>query len=142
MKVVVLYESRTGTTRDAAELIGGAALRAGAGAVAVFPVDALAPKELAEADMVFVGTWVDGLFFFGQRPGGARKIWALPAIDNKRMAVFCTYAKNPGPTLRKLAGILEAKGAVVTEEQAFHRKRLTVGLDAFVREALAAVPVA
>lgn len=141
MNVVVVYESRTGTTREAAELIGGAARRAGAD-VHVFPIEHIELKPLAEADMVFVGSWVDGLFFFGQRPGGARKIWALPAIDRKRMSVFCTYAKNPGKTLRKMAGILEAKGAEVVEEQAFHRKRLDVGLDAYVADALAAVPVA
>lgn len=140
MKVLVVYESRTGNTRSAAELIGGAALRAGATEVNVQPITDIDLKHLAEADLVFVGTWVDGLFVIGQRPGGAGRIWRLPPIDNKPVATFCTYAHNPGRTLRKLAGILEARGAVVVEEQAFHRRGLTVGLDAYVADAVAAVP--
>ncbi|MGI9624209.1 MAG: flavodoxin family protein, partial [Acidimicrobiales bacterium] len=101
MKVIVLFESMTGNTRRAAELIGGSA--AGAGAeVWVRPIDGYDPKELAEADIVFVGTWVDGLILFGQRPGRAGRIKALPALDRKRVAAFCTYAVNPGKTIAKL----------------------------------------
>ena len=60
MKVVVIHQSRTGNTRRAAELIGGAVEAAGSSAI-VRSASNLDYKELAEADLVFVGTWVDGL---------------------------------------------------------------------------------
>lgn len=140
MKIVVLFESMTGNTRRAAEHIGGSA--AGAGAeVRVRPIDGYDPKELAEADLVFVGTWVDGLILFGQRPGRAGRIKALPALDRKRVAVFCTYAVNPGSTTEKLAGILEGNGAIVVARHAFKRSRIVGEVDAFVDEALSEAAV-
>ncbi|MDP6076684.1 MAG: flavodoxin family protein, partial [Acidimicrobiales bacterium] len=68
MKVVVIHQSRTGNTKRAAELIGGVAEAAGT-AVAVRPTTNIDMAELAEADLVFVGTWVDGLILFGHKPG-------------------------------------------------------------------------
>jgi sulfite reductase alpha subunit-like flavoprotein len=138
-KVVVLFESLTGNTQRAAERIGGAAVALGA-QVWVRPIDGYDPKELAEADVVFVGTWVDGLILFGHRPGRAGRIKALPALDRKRAAAFCTYAVNPGKTIDKLAGILEANGAVVVAQHAFKRNRIEADVDAFVESALAAEP--
>ena len=73
MDVLVTYESRTGTTRRAAQLVGGGLRDAGA-TVSVAPVSAIDLDDLARADLVVVGTWTDGLFFFGQRPGGGGKI--------------------------------------------------------------------
>ena len=46
-----------------------------------------------------VGSWTDGLFFFGQRPGRAGRLAKLPVIDGKKAAVYCTYAVNAGKTL-------------------------------------------
>ena len=140
-KVVVLFESLTGNTRRAAEYIGGAAAGRGAD-VWVRPIDGYDPKELAEADIVFVGTWVDGLILFGHRPGRAGRIKALPALDRKAVAAFCTYAVNPGKTIDKLAGILEANGAEVVARQALKRNRIEDEVDDFVEEALAALTAA
>src|SRR3954452_10098337 len=100
MKAVVLYESMTGNTRRAAELIGGALAERGA-EVAVRSVLAPGLHELSVADVVLIGTWVDGLVLFGQRPGRAGRLWKLPVLDRKRVAVFCTYAVNPGKALQK-----------------------------------------
>jgi menaquinone-dependent protoporphyrinogen IX oxidase len=137
-KVVVLFESLTGNTRRAAEHIGGAAAVAGAD-VWVRPIDGYDPKELAEADLVFVGTWVDGLILFGQRPGRAGRIKALPALDRKPVAAFCTYAVNPGKTVAKLTGVLEANGAAVIAGHAFKRNRIETEVDDFVADALASL---
>ena len=134
-RVVVLFESMTGNTRQAAERIGGAAAGLGAD-VWVRPIDGYDPKELAEADIVFIGTWVDGLILFGQRPGRAGRIKALPALDRKPVAAFCTYAVNPGKAVDKLAGILEANGASVVARHAFKRTRVAAEVDDFVESAL------
>lgn len=141
MNVVVLYESMTGNTRRAAELIGGAVAATGA-TVSVHPVTSPDLHELSIADLVFVGTWVDGLVVFGQRPGRATRLWKLPVLDHKPVAVFCTYAINAGKALDKTARILESKGARVVGRRLFRRDRLDDGVREFVQEALASVPAA
>ena len=78
MKAVVIFESRTGNTQRAAEMIGGELRRAGYD-VSVRPVHGLKLTEVAEADLLAVGTWVDGLVLFGHRPGGTAKLMTLPS---------------------------------------------------------------
>lgn len=143
MRVVVLYESRTGNTRKAGELIGGAALARGH-EVAVRPVERIDFKELALSDAVFVGTWCDGAILFGHRPGSARKLWNLPVLDRKPAGVFLTYAIHSGSALRKLAELLEAKGAEVVAGRAYRRDRLEPGpaIDSLVDAVLSGVPAA
>jgi|SRR5581483_5092389 len=139
MKVVVLYESMTGNTRRAAELIGGAVAETGA-EVSVRPVTRPDLHELSVADVVFVGTWVDGFVLFGQRPGRATRLWRLPVLDRKRVAVFCTYAINAGHALDKTATILASKGAQIVGKRQFRRDRLEQGVREFVHEVLQTVP--
>ena len=68
MNIVVIHQSRSGNTKKAAELIGGAIASLG-NRVSVRSTENLDFKELANADLIFVGTWVDGLILFGHRPG-------------------------------------------------------------------------
>ena len=138
MRVVVIYESFRGHTRRAAELIGGACRQAGVD-VSVREVTNLDLHELAEADLLFIGTWVDGAILFGQRPGRAFKFAALPPIDGKPVAAFCTYAVNAGGMMRKFVKLLRGKGAEVIATRKFHRKRLEGDVADFVKEALGAL---
>ncbi len=120
----MLYESRTGNTRRAAELLGGAAGARGH-AVGVYRVRDFDFKELALADAVFIGTWCDGLIVVGHRPGSARQLDRhLPVLDGKQVGVFLTYAVNPGKGLRKLARLVEGKGAEVVAGRTYRRDRL------------------
>jgi flavodoxin I len=139
-RAVVIYESLTGNTARLAQLIGATAQAAGAD-VAVFPIDAIGLKELAEADVVFLGTWVDGLVLFGHRPGRQGKLRRLPVIDGKRVALFMSYAIHPGKALERFARVAEERGGVVVARQLFRRDHLAAGVDDFVQIALAAVPV-
>ena len=84
----------------------------------------LAPCREAEADLVFVGSWTDGLFLFGQRPGRVGRFKKLPWLDDKHVSVFCTYAHNPGGTIAGLSKVLERKGAVVVGGQAIKRSQI------------------
>lgn len=138
MKAVVLYESMTGNTKRAAELIGGA-LAAGGDDVTVRPVTDIDYHELAVADVAFIGTWVDGLVLFGQRPGRAARLRKLPVLDRKPVAVFCTYAVNAGHALDKTADLLAAKGATIVGRRQFRRDRLERGVAEFVDEVREAV---
>ena len=141
MNVVVIHQSRTGNTRRAAELIGGAVAATGA-TVTVRPVTNLDYGELALADLVFVGTWVDGLVLFGHRPGDAGKISQIPPLWDKKVVAFMTHALNPGNAADKLAALLSGNGAEVVAARSLNRRRLEVEAPAFVAEVLAAVGAA
>ena len=133
---MVAYESRTGNTQRAAQLVAGGLRSAGA-EVTLSPVTQPDFKALAKADLIVVGTWTDGLFFFGQRPGGAGKIArSLPDLWDKPTYSYVTYAVNPGRSHQKLADLLEAKGAVSMGAAAFHRGRLVEEVTAFVDEVI------
>lgn len=136
MQVAVTYESRTGNTERAARLVAGGLESAGAD-VSLMPITALDFKRLAQADVVIVGSWTDGAFFFGQRPGGGGKIARLlPDIWDKRAFAFVTYAINPGRSHNKLGDILAAKGARSLGESAFHRDRLVEDVTEFVDQVI------
>jgi flavorubredoxin len=136
---VVIYESLTGHTARAARLIGEAVAAEGV-EVAIYPITDIGLKNLAESDLVFVGTWVDGLVLFGHRPGRAGRIRSMPVIDGKRVAAFMTYAIHAGRALDRFAEVLEERGATVVSRALLRRDRLETGIDDFVRSALATVP--
>jgi flavodoxin len=139
MQAVVLYESLTGNTARAARLIADEVAAHGVD-VSVFPVTDIGLKALAEADVVFVGTWVDGLVLFGHRPGRAGRIKAMPVIDGKRVAAFMTYAVHAGKALDRFAKVLGERGATVVAQVLLRRDRLDAGVADFVANALATVP--
>lgn len=124
MKVVVIYESRTGNTQRAAELVGGSFAAEGHD-VAVFPTKGVDLKTLAEADIAVVGTWTDGAILFGHRPGGAGNLAKyLPTMWDKPTYAFVTYAVRPGNVLRGFNRLLESKGAKVLGSLELHRNHL------------------
>jgi len=139
VNVVVVYESLTGNTQRAAEVIGGELERRGVHAT-VCNVTAIDYQALAQADLVVMGSWVDGIFVIGQRPGRAVRLESFPPIDGKRCFVFCTYALNPGKTLDKMTKIMEGRGAEVLGGMAIRRNRIDDGARDFVTRLLAAVP--
>jgi len=139
MRAAVIYESLTGNTRRTAGFIGTELARVGIEA-SVFPVTRVDYQALAEADLVIVGSWTDGLVFFGQRPGRATRLRKLPVLTGKKCLVFCTYAVNCGATLDKLSRIMEERGADVLGGMAIRRDHLADGAQEFVarlREAIA-----
>jgi flavodoxin I len=139
VNVVVVYESLTGNTQRAAEVIGGELERRGVNAT-VCNVTAIDYQALAQADLVVMGSWVDGIFVIGQRPGRAVRLESFPPIDGKRCFVFCTYALNPGKTLDKMTKIMEGRGAEVLGGMAIKRNRIDEGARDFVVRVLDVVP--
>jgi flavodoxin len=139
MRAVVIYESLTGNTARAARLIAEEVAAHGVD-VSVYPITDIGLKDLAEADVVFVGTWVDGLILFGHRPGRAGRIKSMPVVDGKRVAAFMTYAIHAGKALDRFAKVLEERGADVVARTLLRRDDLEAGIDDFVSSSLAAVP--
>lgn len=137
MHVVVTYESKTGNTEQAAFYIAKGLHDAGA-SVATFPIDSVDFGQLAKADVVIVGTWCGGLFFFGQHPGGAGKITEeLPDLWDMATFAFVSYAHNPGSAAEQLGDVLEAIGAVNLGVGTIHRNNLKEDSAKFVADVLA-----
>jgi flavodoxin len=138
MQIAVVYASRTGNTRTAAELIGTAFEERGH-SVSVQPVDGLDYKALADADLVVLGTWVSGHFVIGQKPGDARRLARVPKLTGKPVALFMTYAINPGAALGKLEKAITRQGGRVLGGFAWKRSTLPAGVEDFVDGILGAV---
>jgi hypothetical protein len=129
--VAIIYESLTGTARRAArELAAG--LEAAGHTATASPITRIDYQSLTDADLVVIGTWTDGFVFVGQRPGRASRLRALPALNGKRCAVYCTYAIDAGNVLEKTAAIVEACGGDVVGGMTVRRDRV----DADVAELL------
>jgi hypothetical protein len=132
VNAIVIYESLTGNTRRASLRIG-ADLDASGVSTAVCPITEIDYAALAAADVVVVGTWTDGFFVVGQRPGRAiRMAKLMPVIDRKAAVVFCTYALHTGKTLPKLQSLVERKGGVVHGGYAIRRDKIEEGSETFV----------
>lgn len=138
MRAVVIHESLTGNTEKAAHLIVGHLAEAGVEAVAC-PTTDVDYQALADADLVIVGSWTDGLFLFGQKPARAARIAQLPFLTGKKAAVYCTYAIETGRTLEKLEQLVRDRGADVVGGMAIRRNRLDEGSADFVDRLLGVV---
>src|SRR5918997_1664654 len=139
MKAAVLVESLTGNTWKAAELVADDLRQEGWTITGHDRVRTPDLSAIQAADMVRVGTWVHGLFVVGQAPWAVSTISNLPAMRGKRAAVFCTFALNPGNSLDKLAGAVEATGADVVGGLALSRSKLDEHSEVFASRLVAAV---
>ena len=135
MKVAVVYESRTGNTASAAEMVAAAAQDLGH-EVGVWPTEKVNLDFLTSADMVFLGTWTDGIVIAGHRPGDSGRLLKLPGIWGKPTAGFVTYAIHAGKVVDKVADVAELLGGDWIGVRAFRRDQLPDGVAGFVVAAL------
>ena len=134
----MIYESLTGNTRTAAEGLARGLTARGVATVAC-PITRIDYQALSQADLVVVGSWVDGLFVVGQRPGRVGRIAQLPALAGKRAIVYLTYALHPGRALQKLSDTVAGRGAEVLGGVTIRRDRIDSGVDDLVDRILDAV---
>ena len=140
MQVVIIYESLTGNTRAAAQFISDAFFERDVPAK-IYRVGGHDPAAIAEADLVIVGSWTDGLFVVGQKPAKRKKFTKLPDLTGKQCVVFCTYAVHPGKTLDKFTATLGDLGAEVLGGMAIRRNDLADGATEFVSRIMDLVAV-
>jgi flavodoxin len=135
MNAIVAYHSRTGNTRRAAETIA-ARLKTHGDDASVVPIEQLTTADVEAADVIFLGTWAQGLFVIRVRPAGIER-WlpTLPALAGKPVGLFATYRLRPAGLLRKFADAVRAKGGRVVAADAF-RPGDQVGIEAFVQKVL------
>lgn len=124
MKAAILVESLTGNTWKAGELIANNLTQEGWSITGLSPVRRPDHAAIQAADLVLVGTWVHGLFVVGQAPWAVGALANLPAMRNKKAAVFTTFALNPGRSLDVMTRIIEGRGAEVVGGLALHRRSL------------------
>ena len=135
MDVVVIYESLTGNTAKAGQAIAEQLTDAGVPTQA-YPIKHIDFQALSKADLVIVGSWVDGLVVVGQKPGRLGRIKAMPALAGKRAVVYLTYAIDPGKALQKMSDAVAARGAEVLGGQIIRRDKLEEGVADFVDRVL------
>ena len=140
MKAAILFQSLTGNTRSAGELIAANLQQEGWGITTVTPMKDLQLAAIQEADLVIIGTWVHGLFVVGQAPWGMGVINKLPALRGKLAATYCTFALNPGTTLDKLDTAVSRLGAEVIGGLALNRSRLDEHSEEFAARLVANIP--
>lgn len=141
MKAAILFQSLTGNTRKAGELIAANLQQEGWGITTVTSMKDLEMAAIQNADVVIVGTWVHGLFVVGQAPWGIGAISHLPALRGKLAATYCTFALNPGTTLDKLDTAVSRLGAEVIGGLALHRSKLDEHAETFADRLVANIPV-
>jgi flavodoxin len=114
MKVAIVFDSSTGTTRQAAQAMGKMLEEKGHEVQVQRAVEA-DPTEVTGADLICVGSWVQGWFIIRQHPTSTtlRFIDQLEDLSGKQALVFCTYKLAAGSTLNQMARPLEGKGAQV-----------------------------
>lgn len=137
-RAIVIYESLTGNTAKAARLLAAELTRHGVETVAS-PITTVDLQALSAAELVVVGSWVDGLFLFGQKPGREGRLKKMPVIDGKLAAVFCTYAFEKGKTLEKLDRIVRMRGGEVVGGYAIKRSDIEGGVEEFAARLLSAL---
>ena len=137
MRALVIHESLTGNTREAAKRIVEELIVEGWEATDCSSDEVHLPA-LQAADVLVVGSWVDGLFFFGQRPGGAGKLSKLPLLGNKTTYVYVTFALDPGKTLAKLTSLIEDRDGDVVGGMTIRRNALAEGSAEFAHRVVVA----
>lgn len=135
MRAVVIYESLTGNTAKAGRAIAAALSAEGLPTMA-FSITRIDYQALADAELVIVGSWVDGFILVGQRPGRLGRVKAMPALAGKRAVVYLTYAIDPGKALQKMSEAVAARGAEVLGGQLIRRDKLDEGVADFVERVL------
>lgn len=110
MKAIIIYDSKTGTTKGLAEEISTYLSEKGIDNQ-VSPIDNYDEEQLKSADMVLLGAWTQGFFFFAQHPGKEWKTFVnnFPAIHGKNVLMFTTYKLLTGSMFRQMKSSIEDK---------------------------------
>jgi flavodoxin len=110
MKICIIYNSHTGTTRALARNIG-TFLQSEEHEVEVASIDSYDREFILQADLVLLGCWTSGLFFIAQHPDRSWKIFAsrLPDLRGKKLVLFTTYKLAVGSMFRRMEAHLKGK---------------------------------
>ncbi len=134
LNVAILFDSLTGNTRKAAQLIAEG-LRDEGHEVTVSSVAKPSLQAIGRADVVVLGSWVHGAFVVGQGPAlevRQRMTGVLPSLSGKKALVFCTYALAAGKALAKMTEFAESLGLEVDGAMLMKRTAIEESCELFV----------
>ncbi len=111
---VVIYRSRSGTTRRYGEEIG-AHLRSRGLETRVVSIGECDLERLREADLVLLGCWTNGLMVVLQHPDQPWLDFArdLPPIPGARVGLFTTYKLATGSMFSRMRAALAGKAGPI-----------------------------
>ncbi len=109
---VIVYHSKTGTTKKYAEEIASY-LKSKGVSTRISSIQAFQGNLLSDSDLVFLGCWTNGLMFILQHP---EKEWVdfatkLPSVPDVKVALFTTYKILTGSMFRNMYKQLTGKFA-------------------------------
>jgi len=124
-RVLVGYASVGGRTARAAQAIASG-FSAQGDQVHMLPMIKIGASELAAADLLVLGSWVEGFVVAGVRPAKAMRAWLAnaPRLGGKPVGIFATFRVAPKGALHDMRLAVEAKGGVVVSEAAFGPREL------------------
>lgn len=133
MKVAIVFDTHTGITAAAAEMMAGV-VRAAGHECTVESVANADPGKVARADAIAIGCWTKGWFVIKQHPSeGALAFVEKLSLNGKPVAVFATYKLAIGSTLRKLANAVESSGGQVTGMYQVKGPKAPLGFEGWVQ---------
>ena len=100
---VIIYNSKTGTTKKYAEEIASY-LKSKGISIRISSIQAYQEQLLNNADYVLLGSWTNGLMVILQHPDKEWKDFAakLPSMPSAKLALFTTYKILTGSMFRKM----------------------------------------
>jgi flavodoxin len=148
MIILVVFESRRGRARDAADAISDVAASSGIATLITSIDDDVMPKVVASADAVIAGCSTSGKVPFGDEPTQRLVDWVqgLPSLEGKPVGVFCTYkffpntfadmAARTGEIESAISRAFELKGGKVVASQSINFKSIEAGASTLVERVL------
>jgi flavodoxin len=110
-RAVIIYRSKTGTTKKLGEKIYDY-LHSNGILADIGSIDEIDNLDLFSYDYFFLGCWTSGLLFFLQRP---EKLWIdfvqkLPVLQGERTILFTTYKLRTGSMFNEMRKHLRLSG--------------------------------
>jgi glutamate synthase (NADPH/NADH) small chain len=130
-RVLIAYESRSGRTAEAAQIIARG-LRPTGAVVRAVPLRQVDIADLSETDLLVLGTWVEGMVVTKVAAAKATQKWLanLPRLAGLRTAVFCTYGVSPKGALETVRSQLAERGAEILTQDAFGPRKWDIEVGA------------
>ena len=143
----IVYESRRGKARRAAEAVAEAAAARGVPSL-LRSIEEAVPEDILEAPALIVGCWAKIDTPIGGETVRAASRWieALPELHGKPIGLFCTYtffphtfadtATRTAEALAVMSRSIEEKGGKVVSAHSLHFQAFGKGAEELVAEVL------
>ena len=111
MKALVVFDSKAGTTKKFANQIVEK-IKKSQHEVIIKDIDATNASDVANCDLIYMGSWTRGHFIFGQKPSEnwVNFVSRMPEMIDKKTVLFTTYTLATGSVFRNMKKHVLPKG--------------------------------